>query len=465
MSLKNKYFFNFAMLSTIFTLAWPTMLEELMQTAVQYIDTAMVGSLGTQATATVGSTATVNWLVLGVVEAVGIGFLANISKANGADNKNLVRQLSGQSVAVTLFLGIIFTCLLVSISHLVPKWMRVDLSIQSITGTYFLIIYLPMLFRTATIIFGTVLRSVGDTKTPMRVGIIVNITNVLLNFLLIYPNRIITIYNVNLRIPGAGIGVIGAAVASAISYATGGILITYALYKHDDVSPFGISLKPDFSLLKPCIRISIPNMFQRFLTSMGYVVFASMINSLGDVATAAHTVANTVESAFYIPGWGMQAAAATLAGNTLGAKDEKSLKSLGHTIVPLEVFLMIICGLLLFIFARPLVMIFSKDIEVINLCTTVLKMVACSEPFYGIPIVVEGLMQGLGKTTEPLIFNVFGMWGVRILGTFILTQIMSYGLISAWACMIGHNVLLFLMFSYLFVTGKWCLTSNKRTVI
>ena len=455
--------FDFAMLATIFTLAWPTMLEELMQTAVQYIDTAMVGSLGTEATAAVGSTGTVNWLILGVVGAVGVGFLANISQANGSGNKKLAKQLSGQSVTVTFVLGIAFTLLLTGISRLVPIWMKVDPSIQDIAGTYFLIIYLPMLFRTATMIFGTVLRSIGDTRTPMNVGIVVNIVNVVLNFLLIYPSRVISLFGIKIKMIGAGLGIIGAGAASALSFVVGGILITIALYGHKEISPKGESLIPDMNLLKPCIRISVPNMFQRFGTSMGYVVFAAMINSLGGAATAAHTIANTVESAFYIPGWGMQAAAATLAGNSLGAKDDNSLKSLGNTIVPFEIFLMVICGFLLFVFARPLVMIFSKDEEVITLSTTVLKMVACSEPFYGVPIVVEGLMQGLGKTIEPLIFNIFGMWGIRILGTYITTVLMPYGLIAAWACMIGHNLMLFFLFGYVFITGKWSRISNKNS--
>lgn len=310
-------------------------------------------------------------------------------------------------------------------------------------------------------IFGTVLRSIGDTRTPMNVGIVVNIVNVVLNFFLIYPSRVISLFGIKIKMIGAGLGIIGAGAASALSFVAGGILITIALYRHKDISPKGESLIPDMNLLKPCIRISIPNMFQRFGTSMGYVVFAAMINSLGGAATAAHTIANTVESAFYIPGWGMQAAAATLAGNSLGAKDDDSLKSLGNTIVPFEIFLMVICGFLLFVFARPLVMIFSKDEEVITLSTTVLKMVACSEPFYGVPIVVEGLMQGLGKTIEPLIFNIFGMWGIRILGTYITTVLMPYGLIAAWACMIGHNIILFFLFGYVFITGKWSRTISS----
>ena len=116
----------------------------------------------------------------------------------------------------------------------------------------------------------------------------------------------------------------------------------------------------------------------------------------------------------------MQTAAATLAGNALGANDNKKLNSLAKAIVPLEVGLMVISGSLLFIFAPILIRLFSSDAQVIRLGSTVLRMVAVSEPFYGVPIVIEGMMQGVGKTVTPFIFNVAGMWGVRILGTFYL---------------------------------------------
>ena len=87
MSKKFRIKFEWGMIAAIFTLAWPTMLQELMQTAVQYIDTAMVGVLGTDATAAVGSTTTVNWLVGSSISALSIGFLAYISRATGAGDR------------------------------------------------------------------------------------------------------------------------------------------------------------------------------------------------------------------------------------------------------------------------------------------------------------------------------------------------------------------------------------------
>lgn len=446
------------MLPTIFTLAWPTMMEQLMQTAVQYIDTAMVGSLGTQATAAVGSTSTVNWLIGSTISALGVGFLAFVSQACGAGDTKRAGKASSQAVLTTLICGILFTILTLCLSEQVPIWMQVDPAIQSLAAQYFFILYTPMLARTATIIFGTLLRAVGDTKTPMRIGVLVNTINVILNFLLIYPTR----QWHDIVLPGAGLGVIGAAVASAIAFAVGGLCITVALWKHPLISPKGQSLRPDFEILRPCLKVAVPNALQRFGTSLGYVAFASMINSIGEVATAAHTIANTVESAFYIPGYGMQTAAATLAGNALGAQDNQRIKNLARMIIFVEVVLMIISGGLLFLFAPNMMRLFSMDAGVIALGSIVLRMVAVSEPFYGVSIIIEGMMQGMGNTLMPFVFNIAGMWGIRIIGTFLCTQLLDMGLISAWACMIAHNMLLFSLFIICYLSGRWNPMNKKK---
>ena len=443
------------MFPVIFALAWPTMLEQLMQTAVQYIDTAMVGSLGTQATAAVGSTTTINWLVGSSISALGVGFLSFIARAYGAGDKERAARISAQAVLAVLVTGVIFTIATLGLSGMIPVWMQVDSNIQSLASTYFFILYTPMLPRAATIIFGTALRAAGDTKTPMKVGIGVNLINVILNYLLIYPTHTLSLGFMAITIPGTGLGVIGAALASAIAFAFGGIYMTYVFWHHPVISPKGHTIKPDMEILKPCLKVAFPNMMQRFGTSLGYVAFASMINSVGEIATAAHTIANTVESAFYIPGYGMQTAAATLAGNSLGANDKQKMKDFTKVIIKLEVAMMIISGGLLFAFAPAMMGLFTKDPEVIKLGATVLRMVAVSEPFYGVSIIIEGIMQGVGQTVTPFKFNILGMWGVRIVGTFICINLLGMGLISAWACMISHNLLLFTMFCFYYRSGKW----------
>lgn len=453
---KHNTIFSWDLMPLILALAWPTILEELLQTAVQYIDTAMVGALGTHATAAVGATTTINWLLGSTVHALGIGFLAYIAQAIGGGKKEDVPKAAAQAVTMVLICGSIFTLLCVSLARIVPVWMQTDPAVRDLASRYFLIVYAPMLPRAAIIIFGTLLRAAGDTKTPMRVGLLVNVCNVILNFLLIYPARTVDVLGVSVWLPGAGWGVLGAAAASAVAFCVGGILMTVCLYRHPLLSPKGYSLKPDLRVLRPCLRVALPNALQRFGTSLGYVAFASMINALGEMTAAAHTIANTVESAFYIPGYGMQTAAATLAGNAYGAGDRKKVKNLTRMIVFIEVSLMLFTGGLLFAFAPGMMSLFAKDAAVIALGSVVLRMVALSEPFYGVSIVLEGMMLGMGKTVAPFVVNIIGMWGIRIVGTFVCTVFLNMGLVSAWGCMIAHNLLLFLCFSVMYckILGK-----------
>ena len=458
---RKKSIFAWALLPAVLSLAWPTMLEQLMQTAVQYIDTAMVGSLGTAATAAVGSTLTVNWLIGSTVSAFGVGFLAQIAQAFGAGDEGLARRAAAQSVLAVLVLGALFTALTLSLSGFVPVWMQVEPALRQTAARYFFVLYLPMLPRTAMILFGTVLRAAGDTKTPMRVGIGVNLVNVVLNFLLIYPRRTALLFGHAVTLWGADWGVAGAAAASALSFLYGGAAISLALFRHGRVSPRGLSLRPDGKLLRPCLRVAFPNMLQRFGTSLGYVAFAAMINALGGTATAAHTIANTVESAFYIPGYGMMSAAATLTGNAIGAGDEQRRKDTAALIFLLEIGMMLLSGALLFAFAPEMVGLFSRDKTVVALGSRVLRMVALSEPFYGVCVVVEGMLQGAARTKAPFVFNILGMWGVRIVGTFICTRLLGMGLVSAWGCMIGHNMLLFALFLGYYLSGRWLRTGMR----
>ncbi|MBQ9299279.1 MAG: MATE family efflux transporter [Clostridia bacterium] len=439
------------MLPVIFTLAWPTMLEQAMSTAVQYVDAAMVGRLGAAATAAVGVTTTINWMIGSTVSALGIGFLSFIAQAYGAGDRQRAARASSQAVLAALISGTLFTVLPLALHRQVPVWMQADKSIRESAGLYFFILYTPMLLRAASIIFGTALRASGDTRTPMRVGILMNVINVVLNYLLIYPTH--TVWGV--KVPGAGLGVTGAAIASAVSYAVGGIGITLALWRHPVISPRGQRLRPDWEILKPCLKVALPSTLQRFGTSFGYVAFAAMINALGTVPLAAHSIANTVESAFYIPGYGMQTAAATLTGNALGAGDKERMKDLAHMLLILETAMMLVSGTLLFLFAPGMMGLFTVDAAVIALGATVLRMVAVSEPFYGVAIILEGMLQGVGDTVTPFICNIIGMWGVRILGTFLCTRLLRLGLEAAWACMIAHNLLLFLLLTVHYRRGRW----------
>lgn len=440
---------------TVLALAWPTMLEQWLQVAAQYVDSAMVGRLGAAATAAVGATSTINWMVGSTTSALAIGFLAYIAREYGAQRYDNAARAAAQSVLACLAAGCTFMALALSLSGYIPRWMNARPEIQQTASRYFFIIYLPMLFRSATVIFGTVLRASGDTRTPMRCNLLMNAINVVLNYLLIYEPHVIRLFGHPIAVPGAGMGVIGAACATAIAYTVGGILMTAALWRHPRLSPRGRSLRPDGAILRPCMRVAVPAALQRFGTSFGYVAFAALINSLGTVSTAAHSIANTAESAFYIPAYGIQTAAATLSGNASGMRDQKYMRSITKTLLILEASMMTVSGTLLFLLAERMMGMFTPDREVIRLGTTVLRMVAVTEPLYGVAVVLEGIFQGVGDTMYVFVCNIVGMWGLRVLGTLVTVRLMGFGLPAAWGCMIAHNILLFILFILHYRSGRW----------
>ena len=131
------------------------------------------------------------------------------------------------------------------------------------------------------------------------------------------------------------------------------------------------------------------------------------------------------------------------------------MKSVTRTLLILEPTLMAVSGTVLFILAPRMMALFTPDAEVISLGTKVLRMVAVTEPLYGIAVVLEGIFMGVGDTMYAFCCNIVGMWGVRVLGTAILVRGFGFGLTAAWGAMIAHNILLCILFALHYRRQSW----------
>ena len=439
----------------LLTLAWPVMLENAMQTLVQYVDTAMVGALGAQASAAVGLTGSVTWLVNGIFFAAGIGALAVISRALGARDEKTARETAAQSVFIAAVAGVAMCAATLLVSPVLPAWLNAEAEIRADATAYFAIICMPMVFRAASIIFGSVLRAAGDTRTPMLANLAMNALNVVMNFLLIYPTRELNILGLAFTMPGAGLGVSGAAIATALSYVLGGVLITCAMWKNAAVSPRRGGLRLNAKAMQSCLRIAVPVALARLTTSAGHVVFAALVATLGTVSLAAHSIALTAEEAFYIPVFGINAAAATLTGNALGEKDARKLDMVGRSTIVITLLLMSFTGALLFAFAPVVMRLFTPDARVVAEGVTVLRLVALSEPIFGIAIGVEGMLQGAGDTIVPFTITTATMWLVRIAGTVAVIYGLKLGLSAVWVCMVAENTVRGALYLWRYLRGRW----------
>ena len=201
---------------------------------------------------------------------------------------------------------------------------------------------------------------------------------------------------------------------------------------------------------------------ERSVICLGHVTFASLIAKLGVVPFATHTIAIQAEQAFYAPGYGFQSSASTLVGNAVGEKDEAKVKRMTYLTCCITSSIMLMAGILLFVFAGHLMALFTPDPRVIALGTRVLRIVSVSEPIYGILIILEGTFNGMGDTKAPFVFSLMTMWGIRIFGSMLMINLFSLGLESVWIMMVLDNVSRCLLLSTRFLSGRWKYRVDQR---
>ncbi|MBR6235997.1 MAG: MATE family efflux transporter [Spirochaetales bacterium] len=411
-------------LKSLIVLAIPVILEQILTTLLQYVDTAMVGRLGAAATASVSLTTSVNWLIGSSFSAIGVAVVAIVSAAYGAGDSDKIKRVSSQIIIYVAAVGLVIGALAVGLSPVIPVWMQADVSIQRQASVYFGIISIPLVFRASTVICACALRAVKDTRTPFVINLLANILNVILNYLLIYT---------------AGLGVTGAAIATAVSSALAGMAMFIVMMRSQVLRCEIRPLRFDRDIFRETVRIGLPALATSTASCLGHIVFASLVSSMGTTVFAAHSIALSAETLFYLPGYGLRSATSTLIGISVGEDDHDKFKVIERQSVILTVVMMAVTGLLLFLFAEPMMRIFTPDEEVIRQGSRVLRLIAVSEPLFGLMIVSEGIYYGLGQTKITFIVATTGSWGIRILSTVICVHVLHTTLFEVWICMFADN--------------------------
>ena len=410
---------------SVVTIALPTMLEEIMSVLMQYVDTAMVGRLGAEATAAVSTSTSITWLVGSIPSAFGVAVMTLIAQAIGAGKDEEVERVAKHTLIYGLLVGLALEIVCLGVCPFVAVWMGAETSVAPAATRYFFWFSAPVFLKAIYIIFSAAIRATKDTKTPMYIGIAVNALNVVLNYIFIY---------------GLSLGVDGAAFASALSTVIGAIFMIVAFFRNPYLGFKIKKIKIDREIMKRMWDMSFPVLCINVASCFGYVVFAGLVSHMGTIIFAAHSIALGAEELFYIGGYGFKSAANTLVGISYGENNHEKYRAVCISAVSCTLIVMTLSGILLYIFAPNLMNFFTSDATAASLGTSVLKMVAFNEPFFGIYVVTEGIYYGLGKTKYPLIVEFSGMWIVRILSTFICIHFFSATLTMVWACMIADNV-------------------------
>lgn len=423
---------------TIFLLAWPTIIEQLLQTAVNYVDTAMVGSVGVLATAAISVNSSTIWLILGIMQAAGIGFSVIVSRLLGAGQKARAAQVIRQAILAIFVLGLFLSVFVVfMVAPNLGRWMGADAQVQPLAHRYLATLGCVYLFNTSLVICSHILRGCGDTKTPLKYNILTNLINVTGNFLLIYPSRTVHIWGLSIPMWGANLGVWGAAIATAASTVFSGSMMLRALFQKTSVVPISLSdsFRPDGAIIRQAVRLGFPTAMERTTISMGQLIMTSLISGCGTAALAANQVANTAESMCYMVVIGFSNSATTLVAQSLGAGKKKLAFDYAKWCCLISFGIMVFGSAMLYLFADNIIGILIADAQVIMLGAKVLRIQCFAEPIQSFASVTCGTLRGAGDVKWPLFISLAGMWCVRVVLATILIHALKMGLEAVWIAM------------------------------
>jgi putative MATE family efflux protein len=413
-------------------LSFPSMMAQLVHIMMQYIDAAMVGSLGAQASASIGLVSTTIWLFGSLCSAASVGFYVQVAHKIGAGDFVGARQVLRESFLSCILFSFLLCGIGVGISNHLPHWLGGGDDICGDASTYFMYFSLCLPFSMLNSLCSGMLRCSGNIHTPSILNVLMCLLDVLFNWLLIFPTC--TLFGITF--PGADLGVTGAVLGTALAYIICSLLMCYFTV----VRSKELSLRQDCGTFIPQLRtlreglhIAAPIAVEHIVLCGAQIVSTVIVAPLGTIAIAANSFGITVEALCYMPGYGMSDAATTLVGQSLGAGRRYLARSFGRITLGMGIAFMTLMAIVMYTASPALLSIMTPDVAVQQLTVEILRIEAFAEPMFAASIVCYGIFVGARDTLIPCTMNLTCIWLLRIIPAALLASHM--GLQGVWIAM------------------------------
>ena len=441
-------------------LSFPSMMAQLVHIMMQYIDASMVGSLGAAASASIGLVSTSIWLFGSLCHAISVGFYVQVAHRIGANDFAGAREVLRQSFLSCLLFAAVLGCIGVGISGYLPHWLGGGEDICHNASLYFMFFSMCLPFSMLNSLCAGMLRCSGNMHIPSILNISLCLLDVLFNWLLIFPTRTFQWSMANgqwsITIPGAGLGVVGAVLGTALAFIICSSLMCYftvvrskELALRQDCGTF----VPQLSTLRESFHISAPIAVEHVILCGAQIVSTIIVAPLGTIAIAANSFGITVEALCYMPGYGISDAATTLVGQSLGAGRRFLARSFGRITLGMGITFMTLMAVVMYCCSPALMSVMTPDLDVQRLTVEILRIEAFAEPMFAASIVCYGIFVGARDTLIPCTMNLGSMWLVRIVLASILVTTM--GLRGVWIAMAIELCFRGIIFLIRLKWGKW----------
>ncbi len=395
----------------------PLLIGNIFQQFYSMADTIIVGRfLGVEALAAVGATGSLTFLVLGFVMGLSSGFSVSIAQRFGANDEEGVRHAVGNAVILSVLFTIVITTLSVLFVKPLLTMMNTPSNIFQNSYNYIIIIFLGIAAMFFYNTMSSILRALGDSKTPLYFLIVASILNIVLDLVFI----------INFKM-----GVSGAALATVMSQGISGLLCFIYTSKNFPILKLSKKhFKFDKEICKKHLSIAIPMSLQFSITAIGTIVLQGAVNSFGSTAVAANTASIKVEQLMMQPSVTFGVAMATYVGQNLGAGNIERIKEGVRKCTIINIIIGLVGGVLIILLGEQIVKIFLSDAntEVLGYA----KQYFIAESFFFIPLslifIYRNALQGMGYTFVPMMAGLYELLA-RCAAAFLLTGILGYGAI------------------------------------
>ena len=370
-------------LAHLLSFTWPLLIGNVFQQFYNMVDSVIVGNfVGSAALAAVGTCGSFGFLFFSLTGGLAIGIGILVSQYFGAKNEGGLRATIANSFFILTISSFVVTVIGVSLCNVILRFISCPESILKDASIYLRLTTLGIIFIAFYNGVSSILRALGDSKTPLYFLILASLVNVVLDLLFV-------VY--------FSWGVFGVALATVISQAVSAIAcLIYAFIKVPYFRFKLRELKPDCTIVAKSFRIGIPVALQSSLIAISCIMLQGVINSFGEIVMATFTVVSRLEQLVQMPFQSLSAAITTFAGQNYGARNIDRVRKGMHrgTILVLAFSLLLLP--VVFIFGRTLIAFFVKDHEVIEMGYIALKLTCVFYFPLGMVYVPRASLNGCG---------------------------------------------------------------------
>ena len=433
------------LVSSIWRLSWPAVTSMLMHTTLAITDTIWVGRLGKEEVAALTSSMFPIWVIFSILMIIPTGLLAILSRAIGAGEREEVSRVVRQSFNLAIWSGIFYGIIGFVYTPEIIQFMKPEPRVAEMGISYMRVFFSGVLFFFVNDYFSAIFRAAGNMKAHLIGTSSAVILNIILDPLFIFGIG-----------PFPELGVKGAAVATILSAACQ--VVVYLILIKMGQFDYEIQLRPfqkfDFTLARKILKIGFPISVSSVAFSVVYIFLNRIVNGFGTAAESALMIGNRLESLSYLVCFGFSMAASTMVGQNLGAGKTKRAAQAAWSAVGICVLFTMGISSLFLLFPRQMAEIFIDDPEVVAIAIYYLKILAISQSFMAVEIVLEGAFSGAGNTIPPTLISIPGTIA-RLPLAYYFCFTLDMGINGMWWTLTVTTCARALVMAYWFSRGRW----------